>query len=166
MSAGRQLREARIGCGLSISEIAHRTKISSRHIEALEAEQYERLPGGVFVRGYVRAVAPIVGLDADEIATALRADVEPPSERPLHSALLDFVPGPPRLHLADEAHETGRSRGHSLVVLLAVSAVVVVIVWLGLQRSIRSTGDPAVVGTTPAQAQPAAPPAPVGTTGR
>jgi cytoskeleton protein RodZ len=162
MSAGRQLREARIGCGLSIAEVANQTKISSRHLEALEAEQYERLPGGVFVRGYARAVAPIVGLNPDEIAAALRSDVEPPSERPLHSALLDFVPGPPRLHLADEAPERNRSRSQTLVTLIAISAVVLVIVWLGLQRSIRSTADPAAVGSMPTQAAPAA----VGTTGR
>ena len=51
MSAGRQLRDARLECGLSIAEVANRTKISPRQIEALEAEQYQRLPGGVYVRG-------------------------------------------------------------------------------------------------------------------
>ena len=67
MSAGQQLRDARLGCGLSIAEVANRTKINHRQIEALEAEQYERLPGGVFIRGYVRALAPIVGLNPDDV---------------------------------------------------------------------------------------------------
>ena len=53
MSAGQQLRDARLVRGLSVAEVASRTKISPKQLEALEAEQYGRLPGGVFVRGYV-----------------------------------------------------------------------------------------------------------------
>ena len=82
---------------------------AAKQLEALEAEQYERLPGGVFVRGYVRAVAPVVGLNPDEVAAALRSDVEPPSDsRSFHTALFDFMPGPPRLHLADETDDRDR----------------------------------------------------------
>ncbi len=169
MSAGQQLRDARLGCGLSIAEVANRTKINHRQIEALEAEQYERLPGGVFIRGYVRALAPVVGLNPDDVAAALRSDVAPPADHSLHSALLDFMPGPPRLHLADEPKpEIGRSLRHVVVVLLAISAAAVVLLWLGVERSPRSAGDSPIVGSAPAQAAPAATPAPapVGTSGR
>ena len=153
--------------GLSIAQVASRTKISPKQIEALEAEQYDRLPGGVFVRGYVRAVAPVVGLNPDEVAAALRSDVEPPEDRSFHTALFDFMPGPPRLHLADEPDtDSGRSRGHTIVVLLAISAVLAVILWLGLERTLRPAGDPTIVGSAPAETPPAAPPTPVGTTGR
>jgi len=169
MSAGRQLRDARLGCGLSIAEVANQTKISPRQIEALEAEQYERLPGGVYVRGYVRAVAPIVGLDPDDVAAALRSDVEPPVDRSFHSAVVDLMPGPPRLHLADEPKpEIGRSLGHTVLMLLAISAVVVVLLWLGIERSLRSAGDSPIAGSSPTQPAPVATPAPapVGTSGR
>ena len=169
MSAGRQLRDARLECGLSIAEVANRTKISHRYIEALEAEQYERLPGGVFVRGYVRAVAPIVGLNPDDVAAALRSDVAPPADRSLHAALFDFMPGPPRLHLADEPKpEIGRSLGQTVLVLLAISAVVVVLLWMGVERSLRPAGDSPIVGAAPTHPAPAATPAPapVGTSGR
>ena len=166
MSAGQQLRDARLVRGLSVAEVASRTKISPKQLEALEAEQYGRLPGGVFVRGYVRAVAPVVGLNPDEVAAALRSDVEPPSDRPFHTPLLDLMPGPPRLHLADETTtETGPPRGQAMAVLIAFVAVVVaVIFWFGLQRSLRSAGDSAIVGAPPAQSAPAS--TPVGTSGR
>ena len=56
MSAGQQLRDARLVRGLSVAEVASRTKINAKQLEALEAEQYELLPGGVFVRVRIRTL--------------------------------------------------------------------------------------------------------------
>jgi len=42
--------------GVSLEEIAGTTRISTRFLEALETESWDRLPGGVFNRGFVRAV--------------------------------------------------------------------------------------------------------------
>ena len=70
MGAGKQLRQAREALGLTVRDIADRTKIPSRQIDAIETEHYEKLPGGIFGRGYVRAVATALKLDADVIVEA------------------------------------------------------------------------------------------------
>lgn len=61
---GRQLAAARASCGLSVADIARQLKLSPWQIEALEADDYRRLPGTVFVRGFIRNYANLVKLDA------------------------------------------------------------------------------------------------------
>ena len=60
---GRQLAAARERCGLNISDIAHQLKLSPSQVEAMEADDYQRLPGAVFVRGFIRNYARLVKLD-------------------------------------------------------------------------------------------------------
>ena len=60
---GRQLAAARENSGLSVADIAHQLKLSPRQVEALEAGDYRRLPGAVFVRGFIRNYARLVKLD-------------------------------------------------------------------------------------------------------
>lgn len=55
--------------GVSQEEIAAATRISTRFLEALETEQWDRLPGGVFNRGFVRAVARFLGLDEENLVS-------------------------------------------------------------------------------------------------
>src|SRR5215510_9477380 len=63
---GSKLREARERKGVSLRQIANRTKISIRVLEALERNDISRLPGGIFSRAFVRAYAGEVGLDPEE----------------------------------------------------------------------------------------------------
>jgi cytoskeleton protein RodZ len=62
---GEQLRRERESRGIALEAITDSTKISSRHLNALEGEQFDRLPGGVFNRGIVRGYARVVGLDEE-----------------------------------------------------------------------------------------------------
>ena len=64
---GRILAAARTERGMSISEVAQRLKFSIRHIEALEADRYDALPSGPFVRGMIRAYAKLLGVDATRL---------------------------------------------------------------------------------------------------
>ena len=64
---GERLRRDRELRGVSREEISAATRIGSRFLEALENEQWERLPGGVFNRGFLRAVARFLGLDEDDL---------------------------------------------------------------------------------------------------
>ena len=57
----RELRE------VSPNEVVVATRISLRFLEALENEQWEKLPGGVFNRGFVRAIARFLGLDEEKL---------------------------------------------------------------------------------------------------
>ena len=60
---GRILREAREAAGYSAEEMARRTRLQPRVIEAVEADAYERLAGTGFVKGYIRLMARELGLD-------------------------------------------------------------------------------------------------------
>lgn len=62
---GTRLREARERKGVSLRQIANRTKISVAALEALERSDISRLPGGIFSRAFVRAYAAEVGLDPE-----------------------------------------------------------------------------------------------------
>src|SRR4029434_7834719 len=57
----RELRE------VSLEEIAKGTRIAERFLEALENEQWEKLPGGVFGRGFVRSIARYLGLSEENL---------------------------------------------------------------------------------------------------
>jgi cytoskeletal protein RodZ len=62
---GSRLRAAREGKGISLREIATRTKISPAVLEALERNDTSRLPGGIFTRAFVRAYAIEVGIEPE-----------------------------------------------------------------------------------------------------
>jgi cytoskeleton protein RodZ len=64
---GEHLRRERELRGVSLEEVSVGTRIPSRYLDAIEAEQWELLPGGVFNRGYVRAIARFLGLGEDEL---------------------------------------------------------------------------------------------------
>ena len=71
MSVGAELREARERAGLTPGDISERTKIQLYKIEALENDELERLPGGIYLKGIVRAYAKEVGIDAAPIIERL-----------------------------------------------------------------------------------------------
>jgi len=64
---GEHLKRERELRGVSRDEICTATRISIRFLEALENEQWSTLPGGIFNRGFVRAVARFLGLDEDDL---------------------------------------------------------------------------------------------------
>lgn len=85
----RELRE------VTLEEITAHTRIGPRFLEALENEQWEKLPGGVFNRGFVRSVARYLGLDEEsllgEYDLAHGAPIPPQPERQE-----DRIPSPPK----------------------------------------------------------------------
>ena len=62
---GRKLREARERRGVSLRQIADRTKIAVSVLEGLERNDISRLPGGIFGRAFVRSFATEIGLDPE-----------------------------------------------------------------------------------------------------
>jgi cytoskeleton protein RodZ len=62
---GSKLRAARERKGVTLREIANRTKIAVAALEALERNDISRLPGGIFSRAFVRSYAHEVGLDPE-----------------------------------------------------------------------------------------------------
>jgi len=64
---GEHLKREREMRGVSLEEVAAATRISTRFLEAIENEQWDRLPGGIFNRGFIRAIARFLGLDEDSL---------------------------------------------------------------------------------------------------
>ncbi len=60
---GELLRRAREAKGYNLQQLAERTRISSRHIENIEADHYKDLPATVYLRGMLMSLAKEIGLD-------------------------------------------------------------------------------------------------------
>jgi cytoskeleton protein RodZ len=65
---GETLRRERIKRNLELDTISSELKISSRFLQAIESDQFEKLPGGVFAKSFVRQYAHLLGLDEEELA--------------------------------------------------------------------------------------------------
>lgn len=63
---GEDLKKERESRKITLASIADATKISSRHLTALEQSRFDDLPGGVFNKGIVRSYAQVVGLTPEE----------------------------------------------------------------------------------------------------
>lgn len=64
---GENLRREREMRGISLQEISDTTKVSVRLLEALEAEQFGKLPGGIYARSFIRSYASYIGLDPEQV---------------------------------------------------------------------------------------------------
>ena len=65
-SFGEQLRLAREARGITLRQISDQTRISIRYLEAIETDDYKRLPGGIFNRSFIKSYAKQIGFDEKE----------------------------------------------------------------------------------------------------
>lgn len=148
---GDRLRREREMRGITLEEITESTKISRRHLEALEGEHFDQLPGGVFNKGFVRAYARFLGIDGDQaVADYSAASNEQPEPE-------DKFP----LEIHEEPKRALNSRRSPLPLTFAIAALVGVLVgyafWV---KSRPHTNESAVASTqhaTPAAATTARP---------
>ena len=122
---GARLREARERRGVSLRDIADRTKISMNALESLERNDPSRLPGGIFARALVRSYASEVGLDPEATVREFiaRFDAEPP-----------FTAAPdPALEDSDSVFATPH-RLLSTVLKIVVASLVAMAIILYLSR--------------------------------
>jgi cytoskeletal protein RodZ len=67
VTVGEALTQARAQAGLSVDELSERTRIRGTVIRSIEDDDYEACGGDLYVRGYVRALAGAVGIDAQPL---------------------------------------------------------------------------------------------------
>lgn len=77
-SAGASLAAAREEMNLSISDVARHLKLTTAQVEALEEGAYERLPGRVFVRGFLRNYAKLLGVDPQPLLRRIEHEMPQP----------------------------------------------------------------------------------------
>ncbi|MFC3098469.1 helix-turn-helix domain-containing protein [Alteraurantiacibacter palmitatis] len=125
---GAQLRLAREKMGLSIAQMAERTRIPQRQIMAIEAGNLSALPGRAYAVGFARTMARESGLDEEAIVAAVRVELDQlgPSERDQRQT---YEPGDP-----------ARAPSGQLV---WISAIAVVVLLAGLFMAARVLFAPA-----------------------
>ena len=164
-SIGETLRRERMKRNLELGQIAQELKISSRFLEAIEAEQFDKLPGGVFTKSFIVQYARLLGLDTERIAGELLRTLDPPPE------VAEFVEAPrpadSAIHVprVEEWEGVGKSRFRWSSSLSAAALVVaVMLVCSGLYAWWQHTRRLAPAHESPpvAAVQPAPSPAPVG----
>jgi len=78
-SPGRALAAARAGLKLSVADVSQQIKYGVKQIEAIEADDYAKLPGTTFVRGMIRSYAKLLQIDPDPLLADLgRRDIPAP----------------------------------------------------------------------------------------
>jgi cytoskeleton protein RodZ len=135
-SFGDKLRRERDLRGISLREIAERTKISVRFLQALEEDRIDMLPGGLFPRAFVKQYALFLGLDAEKtVADFVAAHGEAPPE--LRKA-------------APPARRMPVSLGQVFLAVVAVLAVALTLRRGGQAERARPEPTPAAIAAAPA----------------
>ncbi|MEH3035780.1 MAG: DUF4115 domain-containing protein [Sphingomonas adhaesiva] len=132
-SVGARLRAAREAQGLSLPEVAARTRVTQRFLEALENDRLDQLPSPTYASGFARAYARAVGLDQAEIGRAIRGE--------LASGAM-----PIRHHHIEEIADPARGPSRGLVIVAAGVALAVLVLgalWLttGMFRGVREAPE-------------------------
>lgn len=85
---GDKLRLAREAAGLSLADIATRTRVTQRHLQAIENSDFSELPSRTYITGFARAYARAVDLPEAEISASIRRELEEDAygDRPLYEA--------------------------------------------------------------------------------
>lgn len=93
---GERLRDARVAAKLDLADIANRTRVPQRQLEALEASDYAALPSITYSVGFAKAYARAVGLAEADISRALRAEMdEAGTGGPRRTELQPYEPADP-----------------------------------------------------------------------
>ncbi|HTW61092.1 MAG TPA: helix-turn-helix transcriptional regulator [Terracidiphilus sp.] len=124
-SFGEDLRSERVSRGVALEDITAVTKISQRHLLALEQERFRQLPGGILNKGIVRGYAGALGLDerdwTERFMKAYSASVQTVEEEDGWTAFAANV-GKARIR-RHEAEELRVRWAGAVVLVLAVLAL-------------------------------------------
>ncbi|HZP93479.1 MAG TPA: helix-turn-helix domain-containing protein [Burkholderiales bacterium] len=147
-SAGAALHAERRRQNMSLGDVSRQLKISVRQVEALERDDFQPFGGPVFVHGFLRNYAKLLGLDAEPL---------------LRAADTKLVPPPAAV---EEAHASApvpvRDISHRGMTIAAVIVVAIGVVAVGAMRAASRKPEatqPAAIAVAPPQTPASAPPA-------
>ena len=141
-SFGTWLRNQRKLRRVDLRTITEASKINIRYLEALEQDRFDLLPAAIFVKGFLREYARVVGLDADEV---------------LNFYLQVSAQEQPEPLMESTTSDSAWSVGRTVVLLLVLVAAGAALVWFGFSGLGRDdAGDiepmaPPVVEPAPAE---------------
>lgn len=144
-SVGERLKAGRETLGLSLPEVAARTRVPLRHLEAIEASDYSQLPSPTYAVGFVRAYARAIG--ADEVGLAHDVRIEA-------GQAVRSTPKYEPYEIADPARVPSRG---VMIVAAGLALAVLVLALLYFATGIFRGGSGSAPSTTEAPAVVAAP---------
>ena len=147
VTVGQRLQAAREEKGLSLEDVAAQTRIPLRHLESLEASDWERLPAPTYTIGFAKSYATAVGLERADIAEDLRAEMG------------GTRPGPATPEIFEPA-DPARTMPKGLVfgAIAAILLLVLLMSWFN-SRSLEGPADEAAAPPLAAPSTSAPPPA-------
>ena len=155
-SIGEMLRRERMRRKLDLGTVSTELKIPPRLLEAIEDEDFGKLPGGVFTKSFVRQYARLLGLDEDEVSSELQRLLEPPAANPQIGLGAQPVAIPlPKLEAWEAVADKKRFQWSNSLPALAMVVVIMLIcsaVYSWLQRPHRAPTTPAATETATAPA--------------
>ena len=80
---GTTLREARIRSRIDITEVEARTKIRAKYLRAIENEEWDLLPGPVYVKSFLRTYGDFLGVDSRLLVDEFKRRYERPADQDL-----------------------------------------------------------------------------------
>src|SRR6202007_1870187 len=80
---GTTLREARMRARIDMTEVEARTKIRAKYLRAIENEEWDLLPGPVYVKSFLRTYGEFLGLDTRQLVDEFKRRYERPSDQDL-----------------------------------------------------------------------------------
>ena len=144
MSLGSDLAAARQRAGLTVQDVADRTRVRATLIEHIEADDFALCGGEVYARGHIRTIANVVGTDPAPLVAEFDR---------LHA------PQPPTASEVFEAETTAARERSGPNWVAAMGAALVVIVLLGVYQVSRGSGGPnAAADHTPGASRTASAP--------
>ncbi len=133
-SFGEYLKKLRLRNGFTIDQIAEETRIKGDYLQALEEEDYSRLPQPVYILGYVRKLCGLYHVPADQVekvTAELRDRLEYEVPEDISKSVID--------HEVSEETER-RVRQLALILIAAVLGLVVLLVAVGLLIAVGMRG--------------------------
>jgi cytoskeletal protein RodZ len=137
MNFGEELRAEREQRGILLDDVSVTTRISLRHLHALESNQFRDLPGGVFNRGIVRSYAKHCGMDEENVLSRFTRALQ---EQGVETEIKDndwaqFAEAVRRNRVTDMPQRRLRWLG-VLAMLLAVMLLAAGVLWVLVRRGV------------------------------
>ncbi|MGZ4234351.1 MAG: RodZ domain-containing protein [Solirubrobacteraceae bacterium] len=140
---GTTLREARIRARIDMGEVEARTKIRAKYLRAIENEEWDLLPGPVYVKSFLRTYGDFLGLDSRSLVDEYKRQYERPSDHELRPIST--------LSRERERAAKGPRVPPWLVVGVVLVGIVVALYFVGSNQNNSSSNNQTTSNTTAAQ---------------
>ncbi len=150
-TVGEQLKAERERQGLSLTDVATRTRVPMRHLESIEKSQFSDLPGSTYTLGFTRSYARSLDMDAAKLGAELRAELSQSGHDSYHVPAQNYEP-------ADPSRVPSKTLAWTAAAIAAL-LLAGYLVWRSMALDSSQAPTPVVAATDAPQTESAAAPA-------